>query len=137
MNIIRREFDAKAESGDEMVVGGYVTTGSVDRHSDVVDPDGVDTTHLKVLLESHDHTRPVGTLLDVEKRAEGVYARFKVASEEAWAKIKSGLYPSFSIGFLSRKAEPMKDGGWIHRASANLNVVGLPNEASVICPIVM
>lgn len=114
-DIVRKEFSAVAESGDQMIVGGLITTPHTDRHGDQIEMAGVDYSHLKVLLESHSHTDPVGTLLDIEERAEGLYARFKVASESAWQKVKAGLFPSFSIGFLPLKAEPI-DTGWLYKS---------------------
>ena len=116
MNLVQKSIDLEMESADEQIVGGYISTHNRDRHGDIVDPAGCDTSRLQVLLESHKHDNPVGRLIDVEQREGGVYARFKVIADDTWAKVKSGLFPAFSIGFIPKTAEPMKDGGWLYKA---------------------
>ena len=140
MNVVHKEFDVAAESGDEQIVGGFITTANRDRHGDVVEATGVDTSQLKVLLEGHNHDKPVGRLIGTEVRDGGVYARFKVLTDDAWAKVKAGLYPAFSIGFIPKVAEPMKgsDGGWLYKAIEVIetSLVAIPsNRESLISEV--
>lgn len=116
MQVVQKSISLEVDSADEQIVGGFISTSNRDRHGDIVDPDGCDTTQLQVLLEGHDHDKPVGRLIDVERREGGVYARFKVIADDCWKKVKAGLYPAFSIGFLPKTAEPLKDGGWLYKA---------------------
>lgn len=116
MNVVQKSISLEMESADEQIVGGYISTHNRDRHGDIVEPRGCDTSKLQVLLESHNHDNPVGRLIDVEQREGGVYARFKVIADDTWKKVKSGLFPAFSIGFIPKTAEPMKDGGWLYKA---------------------
>ena len=48
--ILSSTFNITTESEDEMILGGFITTANRDRHGDIVDPDGVDTAQLQVLL---------------------------------------------------------------------------------------
>ena len=116
MNVVQKSISLEMDSTDEQIVGGDISTHNRDRHGDIVEPKGCDTSKLQVLLESHNHDNPVGRLIDVEQREGGVYARFKVLADDTWQKVKSGLFPAFSIGFIPKTAEPMKDGGWLYKA---------------------
>ena len=116
MNLVQKSITLEVAEADEQIVGGFISTNNRDRHGDIVEPDGCDTSQLQMLLEGHDHDKPVGRLIDVERRPEGVYARFKVIADDCWQKVKAGLYPAFSIGFIPKTAEPLKDGGWLYKA---------------------
>lgn len=130
MNIVQKSISLEVDSADEQIVGGFISTENRDRHGDIVSPDGCDTTQLQVLLEGHDHDKPVGRLIDVERRPEGIYARFKVIADDCWKKVKAGLYPAFSIGFIPKQAEPLKDGGWLYKACEVIetSLVAIPSN---------
>ena len=63
MQVIQKSISLEVDSADEQIVGGFISTQNRDRHGDIVDPDGCDTTQLQVLLEGHDHDKPVGRLI--------------------------------------------------------------------------
>ena len=68
MNVVQKSIALEVEAPDEQIVGGFISTKNRDRHGDIVDPDGCDTTQLQMLLEGHDHDESVGRLIDIERQ---------------------------------------------------------------------
>ena len=97
-------FSGKGDD-DTRVVEGYVSSGEVDLDQQIVDQ-GWLKRELPVWLarfgnirEQHDPQRAVGKAQSVDlDAAPGPYLAAKIVDDEAWRKVKEGVYNGFSVG---------------------------------------
>jgi HK97 family phage prohead protease len=105
-------------------ITGVATTPAVDLAGDVINPLGVKHSLPLPLLWQHTHALPAGRVTAARVTKAGIHFTAKVASideagtlkdklDEYWQSVKAGLVTSVSIGFLPKKATPMKGGGWL------------------------
>lgn len=90
-------------------IEGYANTTAKDRVDDVVPSwnwsDSVLSNYMKngfgTLLFMHDHDKPVGKILEVEGRDDGLFVRGFVSKswKDAWM-VEEGLIKGFSIGYI-------------------------------------
>lgn len=52
MNVVQKSITLEVAEADEQIVGGFISTQNRDRHGDIVEPDGCDTSRLQVRLET-------------------------------------------------------------------------------------
>jgi len=111
------KFTAKALPNDDsedqtIMIEGYASTNDKDRHGDVV-PTGVWekglTDYLKnpVILAYHNHTMPVGKMVEHKVDEKGLWIKAKIsdAAGDVYKLIKKGILSAFSIGFRIKDAE--------------------------------
>ena len=90
-------------------IEGYANTTSKDRVQDVVAAwnwsEPILSSYMKngfgTLLFMHDHDKPVGKILEVEGRDDGLFVRGFVSKswKDAWM-VEEGLIKGFSIGYM-------------------------------------
>jgi len=95
-----------------ITIEGYASTDDVDRQGDIVPASvwkkGIQN-YLKnpVILAYHDHSEPVGRMVDhrVDSKGLWVKARISSAAGEVFDLVKDGILTAFSIGFRIVDAE--------------------------------
>jgi HK97 family phage prohead protease/HK97 family phage major capsid protein len=112
------KFTAKAagEDDDSIMIEGYASTNDRDRQGDVV-PAGVWKTgmvdYLKnpIILAYHNHTMPIGRMVEYKADDRGLWIKAQIPSEigDVYKLIKKGILSAFSIGFRVKDAEYRQD----------------------------
>lgn len=103
--------------GDAGIIEGYATTPKADRVGDVVEPAGAEFQLPIPLLMQHDHSRPLGSVIEANVTARGIRVVCRVARgisddiERSWKLIKAGVVRGLSIGFRGLQTEPLREGG--------------------------
>jgi len=101
------------------LVEGYVAAfNNKDLGGDVILPGAFDASlaagHKVRFLRQHDHSKVLGTVLELKADAHGLRGRFRISrtplGEETYQLLKDGALDSFSIGYLPDEAEH-KDNG--------------------------
>lgn len=114
--LVRKELSAVVKDLGEGVIEAIVSTQDVDRHGEVVDMKGLDTTQYMqnpVVAWAHKYDElPVAQTLSLKKTKDGkLMARMKFAIEESdfartiYRLYKGGFLRAFSIGFIPEKME--------------------------------
>ena len=106
------KFTKQDGEDDSITIEGYASTVDKDRHGDVV-PGSVwqrglnDYLKNPVILAYHDHTKPVGKMIDhrVDERGLWIKAKISDAAGDIYKLIKKGILSAFSIGFMIKDAE--------------------------------
>ena len=90
-----------------------------------------DVNAIKLNLE-HDRTKPVGRAINIESKADGIYADFKIANttagSDALVEAAEGLRPAFSIEALGQESE-IKDGVTVFSQATLVGVALVTNPA--------
>lgn len=103
----------ESDDGD-LIIEGYANTITRDRAGDVIPADTWSKgTALEnyfknpILLAFHNHSMPIGKVLEIEVREFGLYVRAKVsqAAGNIYGLIKDGILSTFSVGFMIKDAE--------------------------------
>ena len=138
MNRAYSKFSIKSVDDETGLIVGIASTPEVDRMGDVVEPEGAQFSLPLPLLAHHDHSQPVGAVIEAKATPEGIriVARLALdASErvrEVWALVKAGALRGLSIGFMPLKQSPIAGGGY--RFSVwewhELSIVAVPANAS-------
>ena len=105
--------EIKGIDDKEMTLTAYVSTATIDRSNEILDPNGVDLTNYKknpVVLWAHNYEMPpIGKALWVKRDGEGVLSKVKFASTEFAQEIfqlyKEGFLKAFSVGFIPKTHE--------------------------------
>jgi HK97 family phage prohead protease len=103
-------FLTKAASDKSGVITlvGYANKNIIDGYNERVEPMGANLERFKknpILLFNHDMDYPIGRVLDVELRDDGVYVTAEIAPSDSpkmkyvYDLVKSGILRTFSIGF--------------------------------------
>lgn len=109
---------ATHETADERVLEGHASTPSVDRVGDVVEPLGAKFALPLPFLLQHDHTQPIGHVVEAKATAAGIWIKAQIAKvqesgrlkdrvDEAWHSFKHNLFGGLSIGFRGIDTEPI------------------------------
>ena len=102
------------DEDDTLKIEGYASTNSLDRHGDVVEasawknPAAMENyISNPIILAYHDHTKPIGTMIDYTTDEKGlrIVAKISKAAGEVYDLIKDGVLRTFSIGFMVKDAE--------------------------------
>ena len=104
--------DTTDEKTASITIEGYASTDDIDRQGDIVPASvwkkGIQN-YLKnpVILAYHDHSEPVGRMVDhrVDSKGLWVKARISSAAGEVFDLVKDGILTAFSIGFRIVDAE--------------------------------
>lgn len=90
-----------------------------------------DVSAIKLNLE-HDRTKPVGRAINIESKADGIYADFKIAQttagSDALVEAADGLRPAFSIEAIGQESE-MIDGVTVFSRAELVGVALVTNPA--------
>ncbi len=87
---------------EERLVYGYATTEALDAHGEVVKRAAIEAAlpgymRFANIREMH-QLSAVGVTQEADFDERGLYLKAKVVDDEAWAKVKEGVYKGFSIG---------------------------------------
>jgi HK97 family phage prohead protease len=117
MKKLTRVFTSEVKVMDEkeMTMSAVISTGSVDRMGEVLEPKGADFRNFKanpVVLWAHDASLPpIAKATSVNRSGNAIVAKLKFATtefaKEVFALYKDGFMKAFSVGFLPIDSEPM------------------------------
>lgn len=103
---------ADDETSEVLEIEGYANTASVDRVRDSVLPSAWENgikEYLKnpVLLAFHDHSEPVGRMVDykIDTRGLWIKGRISTAAEKIYKLVKDKVISAFSVSFMVKDAE--------------------------------
>jgi len=87
---------------EQRLVYGYATTEALDAHGEVVKREAIEAAlphymRFANIREMH-QLSAVGVAKEAEFDEKGLYLKAKVVDDEAWAKVREGVYKGFSIG---------------------------------------
>jgi HK97 family phage prohead protease len=96
---------------EQRLVYGYATTEALDAHGEVVKREAIEAAlphymRFANIREMH-QLSAVGVAKEAEFDERGLYVKAKVVDDEAWAKIKEGVYKGFSIGGRVTERDPL------------------------------
>jgi HK97 family phage prohead protease len=106
----------------ERIIEGIASTPTPDRMGDIVNPLGAQFSLPLPLLWQHDHSSPIGHVIDAKATKDGISFRAQLAQtmepgalkdllDFAWQSIKMKLVAAVSIGFRPLKYAFLSDGG--------------------------
>lgn len=112
MNDIRFYAKFVKKDNDKRIVGGYVSTEALDSQGEVVEKDAVAKAlpgylgpydektgrYLYGNLREMHQMSAVGKTMNTKVDDKGTYIEGKVVDDNAWKKVKEGVYTGFSIG---------------------------------------
>lgn len=135
-----------SENDDERLITGIATTPSTDRDDDILEPLGAKFTLPIPLLSHHNHSQPIGEVIQAEVTAGGILITAKIAKidedgklkeriDEAWQSIKSGLIKGLSVGFKIKEYSYIENSWGLHIKEwewYELSVVTVPANADAV-----
>lgn len=116
---VRAFFGGVAKEIGDRQIRVIVSTGSVDRHGDIVEVEGIDLGPYRtnpVVLYMHDHRQPIARCSDMAVNGGRLEATVQfpepgvsAKSDEIYGLIKAGILSAASIGFLPKEWSYMDD----------------------------
>ncbi len=132
----------KMDGKGKRLITAWATTDDLDRSKDIINPDGVKFDLPLPLLFAHDHSKPIGKVVNMRKIAGGWVATAELLSkgsstvaDETWAGIVQDALNGVSVGFLPVSSSKNAQGGIDYHEIAlhELSVVAIPcNKQAVI-----
>lgn len=144
------QIKSVTDTDDERLITGIATTPSTDRDDDILEPLGAKFTLPIPLLSHHNHSQPIGEVIQAEVTAGGILITAKIAKideegklkeriDEAWQSIKSGLIKGLSVGFKIKEYSYIENSWGLHIKEWEwweLSIVTIPaNADSVITSV--
>lgn len=119
------QIKSVTDTDDERLITGIATTPSTDRDDDILEPLGAKFTLPIPLLSHHNHSQPIGEVIQAEVTAGGILITAKIAKideegklkeriDEAWQSIKSGLIKGLSVGFKIKEYSYIENSWGLH-----------------------
>ncbi|AKI27086.1 HK97 family phage prohead protease [Moraxella catarrhalis] len=119
------QIKSVTDNDDERIITGIATTPSTDRDDDILEPLGAKFTLPIPLLSHHNHSQPIGEVIQAEVTAGGILITAKIAKideegklkeriDEAWQSIKSGLIKGLSVGFKIKEYSYIENSWGLH-----------------------
>lgn len=119
------QIKSVTDTDDERLITGIATTPSTDRDDDILEPLGAKFTLPIPLLSHHNHSQPIGEVIQAEVTAGGILITAKIAKideegklkeriDEAWHTIKSGLVKCLSVGFKVKEYNYIENSWGLH-----------------------
>lgn len=119
------QIKSVTDNDDERIITGIATTPSTDRDDDILEPLGAKFTLPIPLLSHHNHSQPIGEVIQAEVTAGGILITAKIAKideegklkdriDEAWHTIKSGLVKCLSVGFKVKEYNYIENSWGLH-----------------------
>jgi HK97 family phage major capsid protein/HK97 family phage prohead protease len=104
----------KGMDDDERIIRGIASTPSPDRSNDIVEPMGAMFKLPFPLLSQHDHSKPIGEVIEAKVTKKGIEIVAKISKgidyvDQAYQQIKLGLVKGLSIGFRPKEYEEFKN----------------------------
>jgi len=105
----------KAVDEDQGVIRGIASTPAPDRADDIVLPEGAKFTLPMPLLWQHNHSNPIGEVVEATVTEAGIEVACRVALgvtdeiDKYWRLMKAGLVRGLSIGFRSLKSAQIEN----------------------------
>ncbi|MBE9596835.1 HK97 family phage prohead protease [Moraxella sp. K2450] len=144
------QIKSVTDTDDERIITGIATTPSTDRDDDILEPLGAKFTLPIPLLSHHNHSQPIGEVIQAQVTAGGILITAKIAKideegklkeriDEAWQSIKSGLIKGLSVGFKIKEYSYIENSWGLHIKEWEwweLSIVTIPaNADSVITSV--
>lgn len=117
-------FEIKSVDEEKRIFKGIASTPNQDRAKDIMVPSGVKFELPMPLLFHHEHTAPVGQVINAKVTDEGIEVEIQIPEikeegnlkarvDEAYQSLKYKLVKGLSVGFLAdwEQAEFIKGGG--------------------------
>lgn len=119
------QIKSVTDTDDDRIITGIATTPSTDRDDDILEPLGAKFTLPIPLLSHHNHSQPIGEVIQAEVTAGGILITAKIAKideegklkeriDEAWQSIKSGLIKGLSVGFKIKEYSYIENSWGLH-----------------------
>lgn len=119
------QIKSVTDTDDERIITGIANTPSTDRDDDILEPLGAKFTLPIPLLSHHNHSQPIGEVIQAEVTAGGILITAKIAKideegklkeriDEAWQSIKSGLIKGLSVGFKIKEYSYIENSWGLH-----------------------
>ena len=107
----------------------------IDRSSESVMPSGYDLQSYKknpILLYQHDKSRPIGKIVALELRSDGLYVEANVhdmLDHQAYYAVKHSILKTFSIGFIVKDYTEVDDVYfWTEIELLEISIVSVPDN---------
>lgn len=140
------QIKSVTDTDDERIITGIATTPSTDRDDDILEPMGAKFTLPIPLLSHHNHSQPIGEVIQAEVTAGGILITAKIAKideegklkeriDEAWQSIKSGLIKGLSVGFKIKEYSYIENSWGLHIKEWEwweLSIVTIPANADAV-----
>lgn len=138
--MIRKSFPVQIKQGGERTFAVTISTGTVDRDGDTIDPKGWDLRAYRanpIVLWQHDHSLPpIARAADVRVQGQKLVAVMEFPppgvsplADEIHGLMKAGFLHSTSVGFLPLRSTPNGTGQDIHEAELlEFSVVNVPSQ---------
>lgn len=115
-------IEVKSFDDSKRIIEGVATTPSLDRMQDTINPLGAKFTLPTPFLWQHDHSQPIGHVIDADVKKTGIQFKSQIVKaeepgilmdrlDEAWQSLKLRLVRAVSIGFA-----PLK---WVYNEVSN------------------
>lgn len=147
---LQGSITTKQVAEDTIIIEGYASTTSQDRHGDVILSEAWEGNGLEnfkknsIILYNHNHSTPIGMAEDVwvDEKGLGIKAKIvKAVAGNIFDAIKEGIVKAFSVGFMVIEADFEENlgkyGGFIIKKAELLEVsaVSVPANQDAIFSI--
>lgn len=100
--MIRKYINITKVDDEQRIVGGYASTPDLDSQGDIVSVEAIkkalpEYLEFPTIRRMHNNDA-IGTTLTTKIDDKGLYIEAKIVDEDAWTKVKEGVYRGFSIG---------------------------------------
>lgn len=126
----------KSESDGSVVFEGYANKAIVDRGNDMIGKKAWKLDNYKknpIVLFNHDHTKPIGKMLDVKATDDGLWVKGKISNSKdpdisrIRDLVKEGILNSLSVGMRVHDEDRQNDVNIIKSAELHeISVVAVP-----------
>lgn len=114
---LQSSFKTLEQDDDSITIRGLASTNATDRASDVIDHNawakgGLDNyKNNPVILFNHDYNQPIGRAIDIRVTTQGLELTAKISKSagKVYELIKEGILVAFSVGFMIRDADYIRD----------------------------
>lgn len=126
------DFKIKAAADGSVEIEGWANKAVIDRGKDLIAKEAWKVENYKknsIMLFNHDHSQPIGKVLAVEPKDEGLFVKAKISNSKdpmisrIRDLVKEGILNSFSVGIMVDD-EDFKD-GVNHVKSAELHEISI------------
>ena len=100
--MIKKYINITKVDDEQRIVGGYASTPDLDSQGDIVSIEAIKKALPEYLeyptIRRMHNNDAIGTTLMTKIDDKGLYIEAKIVDEDAWKKVKEGVYRGFSIG---------------------------------------
>ena len=91
------QIKSVTDTDDERLITGIATTPSTDRDDDILEPLGAKFTLPIPLLSHHNHSQPIGEVIQAEVTAGGILITAKIAKIDEKGKLKDRIDEAWGL----------------------------------------